>query len=441
MRQHIIVGGGIAGIVTAYYLTQKGYSVKLLETAATIGGLLASKRINGRFYDHGTHILAETGIDKLDEFLFDGLSCDYLQYVKVGAYIGKLYDRNGLINDFSFSSDLRRRMMDAFLSHPRCSEPNPKNLKDQLINDYGPLIYETLLEPTLKKLFHSDPQSLTPDSHSLFGMKRMMLGDEEISRVLKADPHYDRLLGFHNYTEGNPGNSSLYPRDGGVGAWVKFLESKLKCVGVEIITEAEFDLEFSNGRIHQLTVNGATYSVDKLYWTVPLAPVYDKLGMQKPAGLPPKRLTSVVVDVEIQGHYATDLFYVQNYDPSLQSFRVTLYDNYNICANDTVKRASVEFLVESDRGEDSFYEAQAMLELRQIGIVENGATMNIVGCEFIRGGFPVPTNEFAITAREYVEGLKGVSNLILFGKATGRTWFMADVIREIDQYFLNENNI
>jgi len=441
MTTHIVVGGGIAGIVTAYYLTQQGHSVKLLETATILGGLLASKRINGRFYDYGTHILAETGIGKLDKFLFDGLPCDYLQYVKVGAYIGKLYDRNGLINDFSFSSDLRRRLMDSFISHPRCSELYPNNLKDQLISDYGPLIYETLLEPTLKKFFHSDPQSLTPDSHGLFGMKRIMLGDEESSRVLKVNPTYDRLLGFHNYTEGNPGNRSLYPRNGGVGAWAQSLESKLRCAGVEIVTEAEFRLDFSKGRINQLTVNGVTYAVDKLYWTVPLAPVYDKLGIQKPAGLPPRRLTSVVVDLEIHGHYATDLFYVQNYDPSLQSFRVTLYDNYNACGNDNVKRASVEFLVEGSQSEGSLYATQAMLELKQMGIIENGATMKVVGCEFIRGGFPVPTSEFATTAREYVNGLKGVSNLLLFGKATGRTWFMADVIQEIHQHFLNENNI
>jgi protoporphyrinogen oxidase len=440
-KKHIVVGGGIAGIVTAYYLMRGGHSVILLESAATVGGLLASKKVNGRYYDHGTHILAETGISELDAFLFDGIACDYFQHAKVGSYIGALYQRNGFINDFSFLRGLRQEMMDAYLSHPRGAASSPDNLRVQLIRDYGVLVYEKLLEPSLRKFFHSDPRDLMPNSQGLFGMSRIMLGDEESSRALKTDPIHDRLLGYHSYTEGSAKHRSLYPREGGVGAWIHLLESKLRQGGVEIITKAEFSIDSANDQIQQLVVNGVTYEVDRLYWTVPAALIYDKLKMKKLVGGPPRRLTSVVVDVEVEGNYATDVFYVQNYDPSMQSFRVTLYDNYNARANDSTRRATVEFLVEGNGGAESFYGAQAILELKQMSLIEAGAVTRVAGCEFIRGGFPVPTADFAASTKSYAEGLAGISNLLLFGKATGRTWFMADVIREIHQHFVNENNI
>jgi protoporphyrinogen oxidase len=441
MKKHIVVGGGIAGIVTAYQLMRGGNSVILLETAATVGGLLASKKVNGRYYDYGTHILAETGISDLDAFLFDGLACDYFQHVKVGSYIGALYERNGFINDFAFPRSQRQELMDAYLSHPRAAASSPNNLREQLIGDYGVLIYEKLLEPSLRKFFHSDPRDLMPNSQGLFGMSRIMLGDEVGSRTLKTDPAHDRLLGYHSYTEYSSKYRALYPRDGGVGAWINLLESKLRQGGVEIITKAEFSIDSAHDHIQQLVVNGETHAVDRLYWTVPATLIYDKLSMKKMLGGPPRRLTSVVVDVEVDGNYATDVFYVQNYDPSMQSFRVTLYDNYNANANDSTKRATVEFLVEGNGEAESFYAEQAILELKQMGLIEAGAVTRVAGCEFIRGGFPVPTPDFATSTRNYVEGLASITNLFLFGKATGRTWFMADVMREIHQHFVNENNI
>lgn len=441
INKHIVVGGGIAGIVTAFYLMRRRYSVILVETAAKVGGLLASKRVNGRYYDYGTHILAETGISDLDSFLFDGLACDYFEHVKVGSYIGTLYERNGFIHDFAFPPGLRREMMASFLAQSRAAELTLNNLREQLISDYGILIYGKLLEPTLRKFFHTAPENLLPNTQGLFGLSRIMIGEEEITRTLKHNPVYNRLLAYHSHEEGGARHRSMYPKEGGVGVWVDLLASKLRQGGVEIITEADFSLDVVNDQIQSLTVNGQTHLVDQLYWTVPSVFIYDKLKIKKPAGLPPRRLTSVVVDVEVDGNYATDVFYVQNYDHSMQSFRVTLYDNYNAHTNDGTKRATVEFLVEGNGVGESFYGAQALLELKSMGIIESGAVTRVVGCESIQGGFPVPTPDFAASTKNYAENLAGISNLLLFGKATGRTWFMTDVIREIHQHFASENNI
>jgi hypothetical protein len=82
-----------------------------------------------------------------------------------------------------------------------------------------------------------------------------------------------------------------------------------------------------------------------------------------------------------------------------------------------------------------------MLEIKQMGLIESNALMRVVRCDFVKGGFPIPTHNFSATMKEQSEGLSNVTNLTLFGKATGRTWFMADVIQEIHQHFENEDNI
>ena len=74
-------------------------------------------------------------------------------------------------------------------------------------------------------------------------------------------------------------------------------------------------------------------------------------------------------------------------------------------------------------------------------LVEHHSEMSVVGCEIIKGGFPVPTQAFSAATLRNTEGLKAISNLQLFGKATGRAWFMTDVIHEIHQHFSDENNI
>ena len=54
MKQSVVViGGGVAGIVAAYRLASLGNKVLLVERANSLGGLLQSRCINGRYYDFG----------------------------------------------------------------------------------------------------------------------------------------------------------------------------------------------------------------------------------------------------------------------------------------------------------------------------------------------------------------------------------------------------
>lgn len=53
MADVLIVGGGISGLATAYYLEQAGLSVTLLEARRRLGGLIATERHAGCFLEAG----------------------------------------------------------------------------------------------------------------------------------------------------------------------------------------------------------------------------------------------------------------------------------------------------------------------------------------------------------------------------------------------------
>jgi len=53
----IVIGGGISGLSTAFWLRQKGYDVTVLERDARAGGVIRSERIKGYTIDHAANCL------------------------------------------------------------------------------------------------------------------------------------------------------------------------------------------------------------------------------------------------------------------------------------------------------------------------------------------------------------------------------------------------
>jgi len=60
----IIVGGGIAGLTTAAYLTKSGHRVLLCEKEEQVGGLISSFYYDGFLYDAGARGIVDSGIVK-----------------------------------------------------------------------------------------------------------------------------------------------------------------------------------------------------------------------------------------------------------------------------------------------------------------------------------------------------------------------------------------
>jgi len=57
----VVVGGGLAGLSAAAYLSREGFSVRLVERAAALGGRAATLREQGFALNRGAHALYRTG--------------------------------------------------------------------------------------------------------------------------------------------------------------------------------------------------------------------------------------------------------------------------------------------------------------------------------------------------------------------------------------------
>ncbi|MCJ7737585.1 MAG: FAD-dependent oxidoreductase, partial [Anaerolineae bacterium] len=58
----IVVGGGVAGLTAAAYLTKAGHSTLLCEKEATCGGLVHTFERGGFIYDGGIRAMENSGI-------------------------------------------------------------------------------------------------------------------------------------------------------------------------------------------------------------------------------------------------------------------------------------------------------------------------------------------------------------------------------------------
>ena len=63
----VVLGGGVAGLASAYYLTRAGFPVTVVERAPVLGGLCGSFQSNGFTLDHGPHKLYSVVPGILDE--------------------------------------------------------------------------------------------------------------------------------------------------------------------------------------------------------------------------------------------------------------------------------------------------------------------------------------------------------------------------------------
>lgn len=433
-NKHIVVGGGIAGICAALFLSRKGKSVVLIEQDKSLGGLLKSVYpFDQNFhFDYGTHFLAQTGNFKLDKILFNSLEVNYFDYLKVGSFYKSLYQKNGFVTDFHLKN--RNHFFKQINLNPLASA---KSLKDQLINSYGEGYTNELFNPILKKFYGLESEMLRIDAHRLFGLQRIIAADEMITNDLKANHKvYDNLLAYHSYNQGLSPIKSSYPVKGGVGKWIETLTKLLHQNGVKIFTETKINsIEKEGNKINKIKFGDNYYGIDQLYWTAPLVFILPYLNLEPSyelTSLP--RLTSYIAHFVVDKKYKTDLYYFQCFDPDFRTFRVTLYDNFSESCGENSFRITVESLLkENDKIEETFNQT-LFNELIQMKVISSDSNILKQTSSLVRNSFPVLTKEI-ISQEEKpdVRLKKTFKNLHFFGKAYSEKWFMNEVIDEIYQ--------
>jgi protoporphyrinogen oxidase len=409
----IIIGGGLAGIFSALMYARKKANVVLVEKDENLGGLLRSQNLfESMHFDFGTHFLTQTGIQELDDMLFDKFDLSIFEFLKVGSYYNGLNCNNGFLSDTFI--DNRQEYYNDLIATER-KNTNFQNLTEQLKYNFGTQYTEKIIVPIIEKFYSTHPNNLVVDSHKLFGLNRLAIGEPDEISILKKDSFYDQILGYHSYTEGLSEMKSMYPKKNGIGSWIEFLENKLVESGVKIIKkDFVVGINSKNEIIESVDLNSSRIKCDKLVWTIPLFPMMKILGIESDNVLP-KRMNSYIFHYVITGSYLTDLYYFQCFDPRYRSFRITLYDNFSSSGSSN-SRISVEVMLREKLISSDLFclKDEIFDELKQMGVIS------------------ITTNDFIESSKVQLNKcLNSYKNLSIYGKGSGNTWFMNDVLIQI----------
>ncbi len=166
-----IIGGGISGLATAYYLKQAGHRVAVLERQARPGGNAISERLDGFLMEHGpstiaensTHALALSAAFGMEHQRCDlgaGVDCRYL--VKDGELNRIPLGPMGFLLSDYLSLPGRLRMMAEPLVRRRSANGQEETIAEFCRRRFGREFADRVIEPLVGGIYagRSDALSL-----------------------------------------------------------------------------------------------------------------------------------------------------------------------------------------------------------------------------------------------------------------------------------------
>jgi len=336
----LILGGGYAGLASAYRLSQLGFRSTLVEAGASLGGHGACCEVGGsiveRFYHH--YKPEDRHVIRLAEEL--GLA-DQLEWRK--TRMGFLVD--GRLHPFSSPLDLLRfrpfSMADKVrfawgVLRARWTDPAPLenvSARDWGMKDWSPGIYERMLRPLLVNKFEVSPDSVSAAFlhgriRAVAGTKSKVRGGERLAYLKGGlDPLTERLAKTVSQSctvrlnapveriERTPEGFSV--RAGGEG----FKASRLVCtLPLDMFERIEKNFPFRNEIAYQ-GVSCAVFAIKE-----PLTPLYWINVLDEGVSF------RLLVNHSALGRFPHTILYCSNYvapdDPVLNADPARVMDRY-----------------------------------------------------------------------------------------------------------------
>lgn len=442
-----VIGGGIAGLAAAAAASITGRRVLLIEAGGKIGGLLASRDLGEMgMFDWGTHVLHETGDRLVDEVLFNHLTSEngwneFKSCPNATFFKGSLC-RGGFVDARQLGPTLHDSGLNELIALPPPSGTF-HSLQDQLEQTYGRTFRTHVFEPILQKLFGTTSVELIPRAHELIGLKRLICGTpEQALRLKHQSPWVDQRLAFHETACGARPVRFLYPRFGGIGRWVEDLQKRLSTSGCEfLLNEIVVELLLGGNQIQIKTGSQSRVLASQVVWTVSPGQLLKTAGKEVVLrDQSVKFCQTDLVDMMVRGPVIDELMYVTCYEPSLQTFRVTLYDNLQRTASATRSRLTIEVMrppaSESETPTPLADPKHILEELKLMGVVKQTASLEWSKVHRVHKSFPIPTIQSDQTVRDTAAQAAALSKHIrILGRASGRQFFTDDVLREAFRLF------
>ena len=440
----VIIGAGIAGLVSAAVAEELGHEVVVLDRADRVGGLWTSRTVElaGRSYDldEGLRLPVKSGIARFDRAVFDRCGTDWTViagWPREGGFTAGRFSSESSCMDASGLGPLADKACDDIRAiGSNRSATTSTHVAESVASTYGETLTNALFRPALKGIFGRDLETLAPHADVGVIPRRVVFGDAALTRTLLDDPDIAPVVAHARHDDLPEGRSKtfLYPSEGGVRAWVEALKTALTGRGVEFyLGEQVTQMDIAKGRVRQLgAAAGANWQADLFIATVPVPLLAMMAGRDDiPAQRPDFRhlaISHVCLDRPLDHQVA----YALNFEEQAAFFRCVFIDNIIDMQGD---RSIVTF--EHVLGNEGLEAdpvdivSQAVDQARQRGALPGAVEMIDWDFRLHRFFMPVPTcayQSYLLDARTKLSAM--ADNLRLIGRAASGSLFLDDIIRE-----------
>ena len=266
-KQVVVIGGGIVGLCTAYYLQKMGCDVTVLDKSNMDGG---ASYVNAGYLtpSHIIPLAAPGMISKGLKYMFNSASPFYMK---------PRLDKEFLKWAWAFKKSATKAKVDKATSHIRDINIFSRELYDEIktSNDLGEFHYD---RKGLLMLFQTDKEGdhekETAKKARQLGLESEFLDPKEIE-ILEPNVKINAIGAVHYLCDGHTTPTDFMPK------MIQYLEKS----GVKIRKNEEvIDFSISNDRITSIKTNKSNYTADEVVfatgsWTSQLS---KKLGILLP---------------------------------------------------------------------------------------------------------------------------------------------------------------
>lgn len=461
MASHtVVVGGGVAGLVSALIARRKGANVTVVEQAPRAGGLWYSQAVDlageNHILDHGLRLPLTSGLDEWDDDLFRNprVDFDWLQFDgfprEAALFNGALTRESSCFDARLLGDDINAAGLLALIAaaaqRPNADPAAYQNDFEFITAHYGAIYRDHIFAPILRGFLKRELHELAPGVCRAIVPRRLIAtGLADRDRLVSQQPELAQVLAHSEYAAlpKDMARKFIYPRTGHISCWIDALQLHLQDLGVTFVFNAGVKaIEQTSSESARLTLSsGEVVQGDLVVWSLPLvflAMMRPELGL-KP--VVPDFITLAVSHVKLDRPVNHESQYVLNYSGQPTLFRGVFRDNLLSLDSNIL---TLEQLLHIGRTQEPDSEGESIAaciaDLKFSGML--APETNVLGHQrtLHRNFLPILTPEYASFNHRLAAVLRDAfSTLVIVGRAGNGALFLdgiiLDALSKLDERF------
>ncbi len=412
----VVVGGGVAGLVTAHLLAESGAEVVVVEKFTTVGGLARSYRYGDFVFDCGPHRFHTENPNiksYLDRVLLGHATAFPRRsevYFEGKYYRWPLHPKNLL----QLPKPLAARAAVDLAINGFKSYGND-NFEDYVLKQYGPNLYEHFFKGYSVKFLGIHPRETHPDWAKV-GINRAII-DDKLQMQNLAQLAKSTLLQYNKAEI-----DFIYPKGGLQVTWDK-VSDLIRARGGRILTGTGARLVGGNGKISAVYAGTERIEPSVVVWTAPITLACKQLGLEVP-NLP--YLSTLFFNVLLKADVPRPYQWCYYGADDIVFSRLSMPKFFS---DDTCPAGATGINVEVTcrEGDDRWVHAERLTDaviqdLIRVGMVRSRRDVLDVHIERVADTYPIYHKTYPAHLERARKGLGAFSNLQLAGR-TGMFWY------------------